>query len=354
MASANGAARYCGRPRPMRILAVDRCRPDPVAIAHAATILRQGGLVAFPTETVYGLGARAFDERALAKVFAAKGRPEHHPLIAHVTTESQARELAADWTDMASRLALAFWPGPLTLVLRRAAHVPAALAGGGESIAIRSPEHPVARALIAALGEPVAAPSANRYQGVSPTLAAHVVKELPDAVDLVLDGGSCDAGIESTVVDVRGGEPRVLRLGALPHSLLRDAVGHVQVGVGVATVSDEPRPSPGLDARHYAPRARLVLVDTADEARRAARALAVNGASVGVVVCGDGADASPTERSLPMEPQAYARRLYATLHELDDRGVEAIVVQRVPITEAWWAVADRLARAATPRADGRR
>jgi L-threonylcarbamoyladenylate synthase len=352
MASANGAARYCGRLPAMRILHVDPCAPDPWAIAHAATILRRGGLVAFPTETVYGLGARAFDERALAKVFAAKGRPEHHPLIAHVTTELHAIKLAADWPDMASRLARAFWPGPLTLVLRRAAHVPAALAGGGDSIAIRSPEHPVARALIAALGEPVAAPSANRYQGLSPTLAAHVVKELRDAVDLVLDGGACGAGIESTVVDVRGGKPRVLRLGALPHSLLRDTVGHVDVG-GAVAVTDEPRPSPGLDARHYAPRARLVLVDTADEARRAARALAVNGASVGVVVCGDGADASPTERSLPMEPHAYARRLYATLHELDDSGVEAIVVQRVPTAEAWWAVADRLARAATPRADRR-
>jgi L-threonylcarbamoyladenylate synthase len=346
----------------MRILQVDPCHPDPSRIAHAATILRQGGLVAFPTETVYGLGCRAFDERALAKVFAAKGRPDHHPLIAHVTTESHARELAADWPDMASRLARAFWPGPLTLVVRRAKRVPAALAGGGDSIAIRSPQHPVARALIAALGEPVAAPSANRYQGVSPTLAAHVVKELGDAVDLVLDGGSCIAGIESTVVDVRGAAPRVLRLGALPHSVLRDTVGHVEVGPAMAA-SDEPRPSPGLDARHYAPRARLVLVDTADEARRAARALAVNGASVGVVVYGDVADGSPTEygdvadgspteRSLPMEPHAYARRLYATLHELDDCGVEAIVVQRVPMAEAWWAIADRLARAATPAADG--
>ena len=190
-----------GRPH---VVFVDRARPDPAVLRDAAAVLRSGGLVAFPTETVYGLGARALDEHAIARIYAAKGRPAHNPLIAHVVGVAQARALSRRWPEAAERLVTAFWPGPLTVVVDRADHVPSALSGGGPSVAVREPSHAVARALIEALGEPVAAPSANRYQGVSPTLASHVVKELGDRVDLVLDAGPCDAGIESTVVDVRG------------------------------------------------------------------------------------------------------------------------------------------------------
>ena len=332
------------------LLAVDPRCPETGPIALAARVLRAGGLVAFPTETVYGLGALALDERALARVYVAKGRPTHHPLIAHVENDAQARALARAWPEAATRLAMAFWPGALTLVVERAAHVPAAVAGGAESIAVRVPSHPVARALLAELREPLAAPSANRYQGLSPTTAAHVVKELGDRVDLVLDGGPCDAGIESTVVDVRGHPPRVLRPGAVGVEAL------MAVAPDLHTPHDDPaagdrRPSPGMDARHYAPRARLLLAPTRDEAVSMARSLAEReGRPVGLIVRTPSEERdSPAllEKTLPSEASDYARLLFATLHDLDDAGVYAIVVQAVPDEPAWWAVADRLARGST-------
>jgi L-threonylcarbamoyladenylate synthase len=349
-----------------KVVLVDRRAPDPAVIAEAAAILRQGGLVAFPTETVYGLGARATDDLALARVFAAKRRPLHHPLIAHVVDAAQARTLAASWPERASRLAEAFWPGPLTLVVERASRVPAALSGGGSSIAVRAPAHPVARALISALGEPVAAPSANAYQGVSPTLAAHVVKELGDAVDLVLDAGACDAGIESTVVDARGSGLRVLRPGALDFARLRAVAPEiVSPGADERTADEQAsRASPGMDARHYAPRAAFELAAGWEQARARALRLAARGGRVGLVALGTPLAASDVEGvrasleasgvvllSLPDDPPEYARALYRTLHQLDDARVDAIVVQDVPRgrgseSEAWLAVADRLARAA--------
>ncbi len=364
MASANDAG-YSQQRMP-RVLLLDPLRPDPGSIAEAARALREGALVAFPTETVYGLGARALDERALGRVFAAKGRPAHHPLIAHVEGEDQARSLAASWPERASRLARAFWPGPLTLVVDRAPHVPAAMAAGADSIAVRAPAHAVALALIASLGEPVAAPSANRYQGLSPTTAAHVVKQLGERVDLVLDGGACSAGIESTVVDVRGPVTYVLRPGALSLAALRGVLGDVQVLPASAPASSEPRPSPGMDARHYAPRARLVLAATLEEAvRLASRLVGAAGAAphegggdvVGLLVHGAPAAVAAGPgvlvHALPADSQEYGRRLYAALHAMDDAGVQSIVVQAVPAGDAWWAVADRLQRAAAAEADER-
>jgi L-threonylcarbamoyladenylate synthase len=333
-----------------RIVRIDPVDPDPATIAEAARMLREGGLVAFPTETVYGLGARAFDPRALARVFAAKGRPTTHPLIAHVLDTAAARALAATWPAGASSLADAFWPGPLTMVVDRASHVPSAVSGGGNSIALRVPSHPVARALIAALGEPIAAPSANRYQGLSPTLAAHVVKELGDGVDLVLDGGPCEAGVESTVVDVRRGGMCVLRPGAVDLARLR-GIGTVEMRQEVADAGAE-RASPGMDARHYAPRARLVIAETAEEARRMAVGLAASGQRVGLVVRDAHEPLAGAERvavrCLPKGPAEYARLMYRTLHELDDAGVDVIVAEAVPETDGWWAVADRQRRGATP------
>src|SRR5258708_4362657 len=215
-----------------RVIPVQRSAPDPAVMREAAEILRRGGLVAFPTETVYGLGARALDVRALARVYEAKRRPPHHPLIAHVAGAAQARALASRWPERADRLAAAFWPGPLTLVVDRAPHVPAALSGGAPSVAVRAPAHPVARALLAALGEAVAAPSAHVYQGLSPTLASHVVKQLGDAVDLILDGGPRDAGLQATVVDLRGAVPLVLRPGALDLARLRELAPDVVARTG--------------------------------------------------------------------------------------------------------------------------
>ncbi|MGO9833849.1 MAG: L-threonylcarbamoyladenylate synthase [Polyangiaceae bacterium] len=331
-----------------RVISVDPKSPDPVAIAEAVRLLRDGGLVAFPTETVYGLGASAFDARAVDAVFAAKGRPPTHPLIAHVLDAGEARALAASWPHLASLLAVAFWPGPLTMVVDRGERVPPAVSGGADSIALRAPSHPVARALLAALGAPIAAPSANRYQGLSPTIAAHVVKELGDAVDLVLDGGPCDAGLESTVVDVRGGGMRVLRPGAVGLARLRD-IGAVEKG-GESAREAAPRASPGMDARHYAPRARLLLAATWEDARRMATGLASSGQRVGLVVHALEPIAATDRvvvRCLPCDPVEYARLLYRTLHELDDAGVDAIVAQAVPAGEAWWAVADRLRRGAS-------
>ncbi len=341
------AARQAGYIGPMsRIVVVDAYAPDAAAVADAARVLRSGGLVALPTETVYGLGVRALDERAIARVFAAKGRPSHHPLIAHVLDEVQARRLAASWPEPASRLARAFWPGPLTLVVDRAHDVPAAISGGGDSIALRAPSHPVARAVIAALGEPVAAPSANRYQGLSPTTAQHVVKQLGSAVDLLLDAGACDAGIESTVVDVRGAIPRVLRPGAVGTAALRALLPDLEARVERAR-EGQRRASPGMEGRHYAPRAPLVLAGTGEEAHRIARQLASDGKRVGLMVrsSGETVPAQVLVRELPDEPAEYARALYRTLHDLDDMVCDAIVVQRVPSGDAWWAIADRLERA---------
>ncbi len=333
-----------------RVLVVDPIHPDPTSIAEAVRVLSARGLVAIPTETVYGLAAMALDPDAVARIYDAKERPRNHPLIAHVLDEEQARRLSASWPERATALARRFWPGPLTLVLDRAPSVPAAVAGGAASIAVRAPSHPVARAVIEALGQPLAAPSANRFQGLSPTTAAHVVKELGDRVDLILDAGPCDAGIESTVVDVRSDPPRVLRPGAIDIGALRTVLP------GIEALTDSlrgaaPRVSPGMEARHYAPRARLVLADTWVEAQRIAYGLAGTGARVGLVThekrTSSVREVRVLVRTLPRDPAQYARELYGTLHDLDDAGVDAIVVQGVPQDEAWWAVDDRLRRGST-------
>jgi L-threonylcarbamoyladenylate synthase len=332
-----------------RVLAVDPLRPQPAVVAEAVRVLRGGGLVAFPTETVYGLGANALDESAVRRVFAAKGRPSNHPLIAHVESEERARGLARGWPEMASRLASAFWPGPLTLIVDRARHVPDAVSGGGDSIAVRAPAHPVALAVIAGLGGPVAAPSANRHQEISPTLAAHVIKQLGDAVDLVLDGGPCATGIESTVVDVRGATARILRPGAVTLRQLREILAGVEARVEGAP-EGAGRASPGMGARHYAPRAPLRIVDSFAAARAIVEDRTSGGGRVGVLVQDEPHDfrwpKGALVRVLGSEPADYARLLYATLHELDDVGVAAIAVVRVPDDDAWLAIADRLRRAA--------
>jgi L-threonylcarbamoyladenylate synthase len=330
-----------------RVVVVDPRAPEETwddAIGEATRLLLAGRLVAFPTETVYGLGARALDADAVRRVFEAKGRPHAHPLIAHVAGERGARALASEWSPRASRLARAFWPGPLTLVVPRAAHVPAAVAGGGDSIAVRAPAHPVARALLARLGEPIAAPSANRYQSISPTLAEHVVRSLGDRVDLVLDGGACEAGIESSVVDVRGDRARLLRPGAVSIAELRRIEATIE-GVSEATLDDDaPRPSPGMDVRHYSPRAGVLL------GGNEARALALATERTGAILRRPLASPLPESvlhrtRVLPGDPVGFAAQLFAALHELDELGLDHIFVEDAPPGEAWDAVRDRLRRA---------
>jgi L-threonylcarbamoyladenylate synthase len=343
-----------------RVLVVDPSNPDPAAVADAASVLARGGLVAFPTETVYGLGARGLRPDEVARIFVAKGRPSTHPLILHVSGVAMAAGLAASWPARAEALARRFWPGPLTLVVPRAPHVPDAVTGGLPSVGLRSPAHPVALALLAAVGEPLAGPSANAHTHVSPTTAAHVIGSLGDAVDLVLDAGACAHGIESTVVDVTGDVPRVLRPGAVPLAALREVDPDVVYeGILVASGDSSARASPGLAAKHYAPRTRVALAEGAVGVSGAlARALAHGSGAVAAITWSDAAkdavqalaSAHPgrVARAIALAPEAtpYAAGMFAALHEVDGAGVVELVVEDVPDDASWWAVRDRLARAA--------
>lgn len=318
----------------------------PESLAEAAALLRAGQLVAFPTETVYGLGADARSEAAVRLIYEVKGRPQTNPLIVHVPSVDEARALAAAWPAEAAALAARFWPGPLTLVLPRGGGLPAAVSAGLPTVALRVPGHPVALALLSACGLPLAAPSANPSERLSPTTAAHVAAGLP-VVPLILDGGPCWLGLESTVVDLCGERPRLLRPGALPLLRLRAALPGAEILVpaeGDAGAGGEARPSPGMMARHYAPRARLRY---AEEAAGEARA-ALPG-PVGLLLRGGEGDLSGVSGDvievLPEDPEGYGADLYAALHRLDDAGVRTILVQRPPQDEAWAAINDRLRRA---------
>ncbi|MDD5304900.1 MAG: L-threonylcarbamoyladenylate synthase, partial [Elusimicrobia bacterium] len=233
-------------------------RPNGKTLAMAADILRAGGLVAFPTETVYGLGARAYDPAAARRVYKAKGRPSDNPLIVHVCDEAMLADAVKRVTPLARRLMDAFWPGPLTLILEKSARVPGAVTAGGRTVAVRCPGHPAARALIRALGEPIAAPSANLSGRPSPTTAAHVLRDLRGRVALILDGGPCRKGLESAIVDARGRRPIVLRHGTLTGESISRAAG---VPLGVPGRSAPA--SPGTRHRHYAPSCRVILVPPA-------------------------------------------------------------------------------------------
>lgn len=329
----------------MERLQVDPHHPEQPALDRAAAVLRRGGLVAFPTETVYGLGANALDEAAVQRVFQAKGRPAFNPLIVHVADAARARGLAREWTDTARRLAEAFWPGPLTLVLPRADRVPPSVTAGLPDVAIRVPDHPVALGLLRAAALPLVAPSANPSSAVSPTRADHVVASLGRRVDIVLDGGPTDLGIESTVVGLAGERPILLRPGALGASDIEQITGPLDRARD--RDSRERHASPGMLRRHYAPRARLVLFppDRRDAAAAAARDAARAGDAVGALLLRP-LDA-PLTRSVPMpaDPAGYARRLYDELHRMDAEGCDLILVEEVPESPAWEGVRDRLARA---------
>ena len=326
-------------------------QPEPARIEEAVQRLNAGELVAFPTETVYGLGADAANPAAIARIFAAKGRPASHPLIVHVSGLAAAREWTASMPESARRLAEAFWPGPLTLVLPKASHVLSAVTGGEPSVGLRAPAHPVARALLAAFGRGIAAPSANRYGRISPTRAADVWEELGDRVALVLDGGQCEVGLESTIVACLGGRVTLLRPGAISRSQIADIVGPVADPDVTA-----PR-APGRQRSHYAPRTPLVIMDAATLRSEIDRALAAGERTAVLALC-----AAPFNsehlvwRQLPAQPSGYGRSLYATLRQLDRTGAARILVEAVPADESWVAIADRLARAAAlgsePAADG--
>lgn len=312
---------------------------DPVAIARAAALLREAELVAFPTETVYGLGADASNPKAVAKVFALKGRPASHPLIVHLADAGQLPRWAADIPPEAQALAARFWPGPLTLILNKREEVPVAVTGGQDSVGLRVPAHPVAQALLATFGGGIAAPSANRFGRVSPTTAAHVEHEFGARLRLILDGGACAVGIESTIVDFTSGRATLLRPGGIAASTLAEVLGYAPVAPGRAA----PRASGSL-AQHYAPHTPTDLVSGAQLlalARSESRELAVWARSPAEAGFGG------LWLQAPASPEDYARQLYATLRLLDASGASRILVEAPPATAVWEAVNDRLRRAST-------
>jgi L-threonylcarbamoyladenylate synthase len=318
---------------------------DPAALQRAAAALAAGELVAFPTETVYGLGARADDDGAVARIFAAKGRPADHPLIVHVGDVEGARAFAAEWPASAQTLADAFWPGPLTVIVPRRSGMGTASAAGQASIGLRCPSHPVARELLAAaaaLGVAgVSGPSANRFGRISPTTAAHVFEEFGDAMTIV-DGGECEAGIESAIVDCSRGAPALLRPGVLTREQIEAALGQPLRDAG----PDAPRASGTLEA-HYAPRAKLRLMPP-DQLRAALRVLAKSTVNpVAVYFRTVTPDRSVRAyRAMPDNPIAAAHELFSALRELDATGTTLIWVETPPDAPAWDGVRDRLQRAA--------
>ncbi|HYA20252.1 MAG TPA: L-threonylcarbamoyladenylate synthase [Burkholderiales bacterium] len=316
-------------------------------IEKAVVILRSGGLVAFPTETVYGLGADALNPEAIKKIFAAKGRPQNHPLIVHLADASHLVLWAREIPVAAERLAERFWPGPLTLILRRAERVPDAITGGQDTVGLRVPSHPVAHALLQAFGSGIAAPSANRYGRLSPTTAEHVRAELGGRVDMILDGGSCDFGIESTIVDLSSSQATLLRPGKISASELEKVLGTPVGRPGPRS----PR-APGTIAAHYAPQTPLQVVSGKDLAETVRHFSALGKRAAVLAHRHAQIDrANIIWFAAPSQAAAYARELYAKLRRLDQYQYDVILVEQVPEGEEWDAVRDRLAKSAAPRVE---
>ncbi|MGC8521954.1 MAG: L-threonylcarbamoyladenylate synthase [Steroidobacteraceae bacterium] len=308
----------------------------------AVRALRAGELVAFPTETVYGLGADAGNSQAVRRIFALKGRPARHPVIVHLHDVGQLPEWAREVPPAARRLAEQFWPGPLTLVLPRCAAVDDSVTGGQDTVALRVPAHPVAQQLLSAFGGGIAAPSANRYGRLSPTRAEHVREEFGDAVKLVLDGGDCPIGLESTIVAFQHGAARLLRPGRITAADIRALIGELAIGADLAS----PR-VPGSTAAHYAPTTPLSIV-AAEQIDAHSAALARDGRRIAVLAWRAPRAAVPSVTWIDAAAHApqYGHDLYAHLRRLDKGGFERILVQEVPEGEAWAAIRDRLRRAA--------
>jgi L-threonylcarbamoyladenylate synthase len=308
---------------------------DPItdeALGLAADALRAGELIAFPTETVYGLGANALDPVAVAKIYAAKGRPPTNPLIVHVADEAAAQAVVAAWPDDARKLAAKFWPGPLTLVLPRHEGIPDAVTAGGPTVAVRCPAHPGARAILAAAGVPVAAPSANRSGELSPTTADHVLKGMGGRVRWVFDGGPCPGGVESTVLALSGFRPRLLRPGPVTVAEIEAVVGPIDATAPKLT-ADAPMPGPGMLPKHYAPRTPLECAETEDEWNFLVNLYETAGLKVG-------------RARFDGDPARVMATLYAELHALDDAGHDRLIALLPQPTDTNRAVRDRLARAA--------
>ncbi len=296
-----------------------------ISLDQAAARIRNGELVAFPTETVYGLGANALDATAVAKIFEAKGRPSTSPLIVHVASIAMAREIVAEWPAQAEELAQRYWPGPLTLVLPKSAAIPDIVTAGLPTVGIRMPAHPVALQLIEAAGVPIAAPSANRFMGLSPTTAEHVRAAFPEMP--VLDGGACEVGIESTVVSIVDGKLKLLRPGMI-------ALGDIKAAA--SPENDASHPAPGMHARHYSPQTKLILV----------KGVAELPGRLGAFLWRKKPGLTARCVRMPFHATAYAQRLYGVLHEVDGEGWPWIAVEEPPDKPEWSAIRDRLRRAA--------
>ena len=315
---------------------------DPGEIDRAARLLRAGGLVAFPTETVYGLGANALDAEAVARIYAVKGRPATSPLIVHVASIEMAQSLVMNWPEIADRLGRRFWPGPLTLVLEKQPAIPAIVTANLSTVGLRMPAHPIALALIRAAGVPLAAPSANRFTELSPTTAEHVRRSLGSDVDYILDGGPCTVGIESTVLSLAGwstgSQPILLRPGGIPRIEMEPLIGRIAMADDPAS---GPHPAPGLHPRHYSPRTTLYLATNGR--------LPDQGQGQGIYLQHQNPPSrtNVTIHQMPQSAADYAAALYEVLHQADAGNYNWIAVDLPPSTPEWEAIQDRLQRAAT-------
>jgi L-threonylcarbamoyladenylate synthase len=319
------------------------------AVRRAAQALRAGEVVALPTETVYGLAANALDPRAVAQIYEIKGRPAHNPIIVHVAGAEMAKACVADWPVPAGKLAAAFWPGPLTLVLPRSSAIPDVVTAGGDTVGVRWPSHPFIQAVIRECGFPLAAPSANLSNRVSPTNAGHVRRQLGGKLRLIVDGGQSQVGIESTVLDLTVSPPRVLRPGMIHEPALEAVVGEVRGAKGEGRAAEVLR-SPGLLQKHYSPMAKLVVLRWEDDADLRRQLETHNSKLETCHIIAHTRIPAPEGLGrvsvIPRDPEAFARALYAELHVCDEADAVVIVVEAPPETPEWSAIADRLKRAA--------
>lgn len=336
------------------LISVDAKSPDQDALKAPARALSEGALVAFPTETVYGLGANALSAEAISRIYAAKGRPATNPLIVHIARIEDVENIVTAFTPDAQKLARTFWPGPLTLILGRKNTVPGTVSAGLSTVAVRMPAHPVARALIALAGCPVAAPSANRYTEVSPTRAEHVLRGLGARVDYIIDAGPTSVGLESTVLSLVEPRPTILRPGMITREEIARVLPAVIYAQNAELADTAQRPSPGLARRHYSPQATLRVVD--DLACALADYAAKPAAKIGLILHAASPQNIPenladliapdARLNLGDDPARYAHKLYDALHHLDQLGCTHILVQTPPQGDPWRAIHDRLARAA--------
>src|SRR5258705_872906 len=327
------------------VLSTDSREKFDAAVKRAVELLRAGDVVALPTETVYGLAANALNEETVRRIFEIKGRPSRNPIIVHVASYEMAGNCVSEWNDAAEKLAKSFWPGPLTIALPKSSIIPDAITGGGNTVGVRWPSHPLIQEVIRQCGFPLAAPSANLSNQLSPTTAEHVAKSLGEKIPLIVDGGAAHVGIESTVVDVSVSPARLLRPGIIHRESLLAVLG------SIADTADTGKhlKSPGMLERHYSPRARLVMRAWSNDAELAAQVaeLRTDQRQCHVIAHHRIPDPRGFGRVslIPHDPEAYARALYAELHKCDELGAQLIIVEAVPGTAEWDAIADRLRRA---------